>query len=292
MADKGYSEQEETSLEETDRADIEEDDYSREPPPDTHTLRSNATSSSYVLAVFGFLIALLFLSVYFSRPQDSVSGSALLLGALVFGAAGLFLLLRGRPEPEHPSFEEVGVREREESQTRMVDSSLIEHIPVAQARRGPLGDVALQFDNLADHEEPFEEDVNDDEDEPGDEDDETGTPFEQLVQEALSTLPEDFQQRMENVFIRVQYEPGEEVLQRVGVKEGYYLLGLYEGVPLTAYGRGQSSHPDTITLYQRAIEEYCHHSPARIRRQVRKTVLHEAAHYFGIDHDEMPIWVR
>src|SRR5258706_12243670 len=95
---------------------------------------------------------------------------------------------------------------------------------------------------------------------------------------------------MENVLVRVESNPGEEVLRRVGVKEGYTLLGLYEGVPLTAYGR--TGGPEIITIYQHPIERYCYWDPDRIREQGRHTVLHEVAHHFAIDHDERPIWVR
>src|SRR5579863_1184052 len=111
------------------------------------------------------------------------------------------------------------------------------------------------------------------------------TPFELLVKEALASIPDEFQERMDNVFVQVEYEPGEEVLRRVGTKEGYTLLGLFEGVPLTAYGRHYSSQPETITIYQRTIERYCHGDADRIREQVQHTVLHEVAHHFGIDHD-------
>ena len=54
-------------------------------------------------------------------------------------------------------------------------------------------------------------------------------PFEQLVREALASIPPEFHEQMENVLVRVQFEPGEEVIDRVGLKEGYTLLGLYEG---------------------------------------------------------------
>ncbi len=118
------------------------------------------------------------------------------------------------------------------------------------------------------------------------------TPFEVLVQEALAAIPEEFHERMDNVFVQVKYEPDQELLQRVGTREGYTLLGLYEGVPLTAYGRLHSTHPETITIFQRTIERYCHGDPDRIRDQVLHTVLHEVAHHFGIDHDEMPIWIK
>lgn len=118
------------------------------------------------------------------------------------------------------------------------------------------------------------------------------SPFERLVEEALASIPEEFHERMENVFVRVQYEPGPEVLRRVGVKKGYTLLGLYEGVPLTAYGHDRVPQPEVITIYQRTIEAYCQGDPDRIRAQVRHTVLHEVAHHFGIAHEEMPIWIR
>lgn len=119
------------------------------------------------------------------------------------------------------------------------------------------------------------------------------SPFELLVKEALDSIPPEFREKMDNMLVQVQSEPGEEVLERVGVKEGHVLLGLYEGMPLTAWGRQSAMVlPERITIYQRAIEDYCKHNPERIRKQVRKTVLHEVAHHFGIDHEEMPIWVK
>lgn len=117
-------------------------------------------------------------------------------------------------------------------------------------------------------------------------------PFEELIQEALATLPAEFAERMENLSVHAVYEPDAEVLKRAGVKEGHVLLGLYEGVPLTSYGRHHTSHPETITIYQRTIEDYCQHDPERIRAQVHATVLHEIAHHFGMGHEEMPIWVK
>lgn len=118
------------------------------------------------------------------------------------------------------------------------------------------------------------------------------SPFEELIQEALATIPTEFQEQMENVMVRVVYEPDAETLARVGVNEGHTLLGLYEGVPLTVYGRDNAPYPELITIFQRTIEEYCQHDPERIRAQVRATVLHEVAHHFGLGHEEMPIWVK
>jgi predicted Zn-dependent protease with MMP-like domain len=118
------------------------------------------------------------------------------------------------------------------------------------------------------------------------------SPFEELIREALSSIPTAFHEQMENIIVRAAYEPDEEVLKRVGVKTGYTLLGLYEGVPLTTYGRAHAPYPEIITIYQRPIEEYCQHDVERIRAQVRATVLHEIAHHFGMGHEEMPIWIK
>ena len=118
------------------------------------------------------------------------------------------------------------------------------------------------------------------------------SPFEELIQEALATIPDEFHEKMENVVVHVEYEPDQKTRTRVGLNEGYTLLGLYEGVPLTTYGRNYASYPELITIYQRSIEEYCHHDDTRIREQVRTTVLHEVAHHFGMGHEEMPIWVK
>jgi predicted Zn-dependent protease with MMP-like domain len=115
-------------------------------------------------------------------------------------------------------------------------------------------------------------------------------PFDVLVQEAVQSIPEEFQEHMDNLAILIEDEPDAETLERVGVGEGRILLGLYQGVPLTAYGH--SLLPERITIYQHNIERYCHGDPERIRAQVKKTVLHEVAHHFGMGHEEMPIWVR
>ncbi len=116
--------------------------------------------------------------------------------------------------------------------------------------------------------------------------------FEQLVQEALDSIPEEFHQQMENLVVIVEDEPDAAMLAEMGASEGQTLLGLYHGVPLTHFGHQYASLPERITIYQRTIERYCHGDPERIREQVRATVLHEVAHHFGIEHDEMPIWVK
>lgn len=122
-------------------------------------------------------------------------------------------------------------------------------------------------------------------------DDEEPTPFEQLVDEALASIPEQFAEHMRNVVVRVKDEPDEEALRRMDVPPGHTLLGLYEGVPLTKQGV-HGAQPEIVTIYQGPIERHCYHDADQIRAQVRATVVHELAHHFGIDHDDMPEWVK
>ena len=100
----------------------------------------------------------------------------------------------------------------------------------------------------------------------------TNERFEELAAEAVASLPESLSSRMDNVAIIVEDEA-----------RGRNLFGLYEGIPLTR--RGISNYnavmPDRITLYQKTICQVCANEED-VRAQVRKTVIHEIAHHFGI----------
>ncbi len=233
----------------------EEYDYQREIEPDEHTRNENINRSRYFFAMISFLIALLFLGIYLNNYYDLLSGWLLLLGVFAFGAIGVFFLW-----PNNILNHIISTKI--DFQGNEVENTFIE---------------AEKEESLKEGEDTYRDELS---------------PFERLVREALATIPTEFHEQMENVLVRVQYEPGDEVMHRVGMKEGYTLLGLYEGVPLTTYGQARAPHPEIITIYERSIVEYCHGDPDRIRSQVRHTVLHEVAHHFGIDHEEMPIWIR
>lgn len=117
--------------------------------------------------------------------------------------------------------------------------------------------------------------------------------FEQMVQDALDRLPADFAGHLGNLVVLVEQEPGMALLRRLHAAPGAVLLGLYEGVPLTkASSQGENILPERITLFQGPIERACAFDRDRIVAQVEATLLHEIAHHFGIDHDEMPIWLK
>jgi len=97
--------------------------------------------------------------------------------------------------------------------------------------------------------------------------------FEESVAEALDSLPDDLRGFMSNVELVVEDEP----------PLGLPLLGLYQGVPLTRRGSAYAGlPPDKITIYRGPLERLYGRDPARLRREIRRVVLHEIAHHFGI----------
>jgi predicted Zn-dependent protease with MMP-like domain len=111
--------------------------------------------------------------------------------------------------------------------------------------------------------------------------------FELLVARAVEGLPEEFQERLENVDIVVEDLPTRAQLRNTG--PGYTLLGLYEGVPLTKrtsnYGMVA---PDKITIFQKTIEAECGNAgEAEIKLEIQKVVRHEIAHHFGIGDERL-----
>jgi predicted Zn-dependent protease with MMP-like domain len=112
--------------------------------------------------------------------------------------------------------------------------------------------------------------------------------FEQLVAEALDDLPPFFQEKLDNVEVLVQPWPTPHEVRSVGLSRGHLLLGLYRGIPLTE--RTQAYNlvtPDTVTLFQGPIELVAGKDHQRVRDQVRHTVIHEIAHFFGISDDRL-----
>ena len=104
--------------------------------------------------------------------------------------------------------------------------------------------------------------------------------FEDLVAQALDELPEEFQDRLENVDVVVMDYPTRRQLANVG--RGMTLLGLYEGVPQTGRTRGYNLvTPDKITIFQKPIEAECRNE-AEVTVEIQRVVLHEIAHHFGI----------
>ena len=112
--------------------------------------------------------------------------------------------------------------------------------------------------------------------------------FEALVTEALDSLPDEFAEALVNVDVVVEDEPSLQDLQAGRVQHGYTLFGLYHGIPLTKRGINYDRVlPDRISIYRGPIVRAMRGDPDRIRAQVRKTVMHEIGHYFGIGEERL-----
>ena len=102
--------------------------------------------------------------------------------------------------------------------------------------------------------------------------------FEQEVEDAVASLRPDLQESLSNVAIVVEGEP----------PLGRPLLGLYQGIPLTRRGSGYSGAlPDKITIYRGPLERLYGADRESLRRQIRRVVLHEIAHHFGISDERL-----
>jgi predicted Zn-dependent protease with MMP-like domain len=102
--------------------------------------------------------------------------------------------------------------------------------------------------------------------------------FEDYAQDALDSLPPELRARMSNVEIVVDDEP----------PQGRPLLGLYQGVPLTRRGAHYGGVlPDKITIYRGPLTRMWGDDPERLQREVRRVVLHEVAHHFGISDERL-----
>ncbi len=112
--------------------------------------------------------------------------------------------------------------------------------------------------------------------------------FEALVQKVVAILPDTFKSRIENLEFIVREYPDIEILKHQHLYGRGTLLGLYEGVPLARRGPGyQAVLPDRITIFMFPIIEYCNMSGEDIKEKLRKVVLHEIGHYFGLSEKEL-----
>lgn len=108
--------------------------------------------------------------------------------------------------------------------------------------------------------------------------DEEADLFESWVREALESLPPELAERVENLGVEIDDEDPDHPNR----------LGLYHGIPLGRRTRGYVFVlPDQITIYRGPLERLYGRDPERLRRHVRRIVLHEVAHHFGITDERL-----
>ena len=112
--------------------------------------------------------------------------------------------------------------------------------------------------------------------------------FEQLVTEALKGIPAELRRALDNIEVAVDDWPSEAQLADAGLDDDDDLLfGFYHGTPLPQRSPMEPySLPDLITIFQGPLEEACE-TEDELRDEIRRTVVHEIAHYFGFDEDRL-----
>ncbi|NOX57319.1 MAG: metallopeptidase family protein [Planctomycetes bacterium] len=111
--------------------------------------------------------------------------------------------------------------------------------------------------------------------------------FEQYAGLALEQIPAAFLPHLSHIVIDVEDMPTPEACKSVGVSNPRHLLGLYHGVPMTRRSVEQHGRlPDRITIYQSNIERACA-TREELIEQIRKTVLHEVGHHFGLSERDL-----
>ena len=111
--------------------------------------------------------------------------------------------------------------------------------------------------------------------------------FDALITRAMDELPQEYLKGLDNVAILYADEPDQYQAKKSGLHAGNLLLGLYEGIPLTQRGAGYSFVlPDKITLFKNALIMVSH-DDASFFENVKRTLWHEIAHYYGLDHDRI-----
>lgn len=115
----------------------------------------------------------------------------------------------------------------------------------------------------------------------------TRVQFERHVQEALTTIPDEFRAAMNNLAIIVEDEPSRELREELELEPNDTLFGLYTGTPLTERGASYgNSLPDRILLFQGPHEREAADDDDLVG-SIGETLIHEIGHYFGMDEDQI-----
>jgi predicted Zn-dependent protease with MMP-like domain len=110
--------------------------------------------------------------------------------------------------------------------------------------------------------------------------------FTKVVAEVMDSLPREYRRRIKNVAVLVEDFPSDQKPSEPG-KHRQLRLGLFHGVPMTHKSVFQlPTGPDYVVLYQKNIEAICHNE-AEVRDQIRRTVVHEFGHYFGMSEEQL-----
>jgi predicted Zn-dependent protease with MMP-like domain len=107
--------------------------------------------------------------------------------------------------------------------------------------------------------------------------------FNSLVAEGIDAIPRLYQTHLQNVVFIVEDDPTPGQRVQLNLYPNETLFGLYEGVPLPGRSGMIKMLPDKITIFKNPMLIICRNTK-ELKEQIRHTVWHEVAHYYGLDH--------
>lgn len=111
--------------------------------------------------------------------------------------------------------------------------------------------------------------------------------FEEFINEGFSAISPLYMKNLDNVAIVIADEPDSEQRKKLKLRCHETLFGLYEGIPLTKRGAGYNMVvPDKITIFKKPILSVSKNI-LEVKENVRNTLWHEIAHYYGLDHSQI-----
>jgi predicted Zn-dependent protease with MMP-like domain len=111
--------------------------------------------------------------------------------------------------------------------------------------------------------------------------------FELVVDEAIESIPEGFHRFLEEIAVDVEDMPDEATCRQMRIRDPRSLLGLYHGTPITQrHVEDPFRYPERIVIYKANLERMCK-TRERMVEQIRKTVLHEIGHHFGLNERQL-----
>ena len=110
--------------------------------------------------------------------------------------------------------------------------------------------------------------------------------FEEIIADTLQSIPDKFKDKIENLSIVIEDGDMDPILKNKKDTRNRYTLGLYQGVPATLKTRRSNILPDKITIYKKTLEDVSRNDE-ELEKNIRRVVLHELGHYFGLDEDKL-----
>ena len=107
--------------------------------------------------------------------------------------------------------------------------------------------------------------------------------FEKYLEEAIDAIPPPYDSRLQNVAFILEDDPTPEQRLRLNLHPNETLFGLYEGVPLPVRNGALKLLPDKITIFKSPLLAVSQ-DKADLRDKIGRTLWHEVAHYYGLDH--------